>query len=405
MQGLRRNQPPSSPVVAPTLERKDLVAYGVGLILIVIAILTSHFLMERSLRWQSQVAETVDLAGSQRMLSQRGVQLAYRYLNSDDPKQQAALQQKLTGTAKRFRHVHLQLTRSEKQRAFARVNDALYFDDPHQLDYQIQSFIGIFENLSRIHPEYLHSRSKMMRHLNSGTSENLLQALEISVQQYVDYSQQQLRGLQRQLLLLNLFLVIVVLAVGLLLFLPLIKRLAQRTQMYRELSSVDPLTGCHNRRSFSALAEAHHQGLKQRPKQAAAIMMLDIDRFKSVNDTYGHAIGDLVIKALASITLQSLRKNDFLGRLGGEEFAVVLPGCSLNEAEQVAEKLRITLASSAVDAGLDHPIHFTVSIGVAQLAAEDESFHAALNRADTALYSAKQNGRNRVTVFEHLDPN
>lgn len=104
-------------------------------------------------------------------------------------------------------------------------------------------------------------------------------------------------------------------------------------------------------------------------------MMLDIDRFKLVNDTHGHAIGDLVIQAMASISLDNLRQQNIFGRLGGEEFAVILPDCNVDTAKLVAEKLRKAIEAQPTDVGLEKPIFFTVSIGVSNLTSKDASFH------------------------------
>ena len=129
----------------------------------------------------------------------------------------------------------------------------------------------------------------------------------------------------------------------------------------------------------------------------AAIIMVDIDHFKRVNDTYGHAVGDVVLRHLADTVTGSLRRSDFSGRIGGEEFAVMLPETSVEQGVQFAERLRTDLEQSKVttEAG---DISYTASFGLALMSAEDASLDVALARADEALYRAKGAGRNRVEV-------
>jgi diguanylate cyclase (GGDEF)-like protein len=123
--------------------------------------------------------------------------------------------------------------------------------------------------------------------------------------------------------------------------------------------------------------------------------MLDIDYFKSINDTYGHHAGDVVLKVFSETARTALRVNDVFGRLGGEEFAALLPQTGLEEGLEVAERLRAAFAALSVRVD-EAVISFTVSLGVTQVRASDRDMEEVLNRADEALYRAKRMGRNRV---------
>ena len=130
--------------------------------------------------------------------------------------------------------------------------------------------------------------------------------------------------------------------------------------------------------------------------------MLDIDHFKRINDTYGHATGDAVLKYVAGLLRGSLRKIDTVGRIGGEEFAAILPGTDLAAAESLADRVRVAVAMTpAMQAGQIIPA--TLSIGVASMSLGDVTAEAALARADEALYRAKQRGRNRVEVAAEVN--
>ncbi|MGE4263081.1 MAG: diguanylate cyclase [Desulfovibrio sp.] len=163
-----------------------------------------------------------------------------------------------------------------------------------------------------------------------------------------------------------------------------------------ELATTDGLTGLANRRHFMERGNAE-LGRARRTGQQVSCIMFDVDHFKKVNDTFGHDAGDVVLKTLAKTARETLRGIDVLGRLGGEEFAALLPETGLEAALQAAERLRVAVA----DMGLVHggaPLAVTMSLGVAQAAGAEETLDSLLKRADQALYEAKQSGRNRVVA-------
>jgi diguanylate cyclase (GGDEF)-like protein len=161
----------------------------------------------------------------------------------------------------------------------------------------------------------------------------------------------------------------------------------------QELATTDELTGQHNRRHFYAVAGALVQAAARNGRDLAAVM-LDIDKFKSVNDTYGHGVGDEVIRTVAARVCAAVRHSDVLGRYGGEEFAVVLPDHAGHAAE-LAERMRAAVAAEPVDTQAG-PVRVTISVGLTTLADGDTTLDQLLARADHALYRAKESGRNQV---------
>ncbi len=162
-----------------------------------------------------------------------------------------------------------------------------------------------------------------------------------------------------------------------------------------EMATTDFLTGLLNRRHFLSTMEGELNRLKRFDIPRAAVLMLDLDHFKRVNDTYGHAAGDAVLKHFAGLIRVELRKVDNGGRIGGEEFAILLLGAELNAALAFAERLRNTVHGTPLDFE-GQRIAITVSIGIAMLSPDDAGPDDALTRADKALYEAKHSGRNRV---------
>lgn len=162
----------------------------------------------------------------------------------------------------------------------------------------------------------------------------------------------------------------------------------------------DPLTGIYNRRYFEArcneeIAHAHRHDLP------LSCMLLDIDRFKQINDTLGHLAGDEVLRRVAERIRLQLRNDDFIARYGGEEFVVMLPRTTLEQAARIAERIRATIAARAVQPLPDQERVVTISVGVARLPREPAeslamSMRQLVDAADGALYRAKENGRNRV---------
>ncbi|MDX1593638.1 MAG: diguanylate cyclase [Gammaproteobacteria bacterium] len=161
----------------------------------------------------------------------------------------------------------------------------------------------------------------------------------------------------------------------------------------RHLASTDPLTGIANRRYFMERGRAE-QARALRYDQPLSVMMLDVDHFKRINDTHGHDVGDQALKALTAECGHALRASDLLGRLGGEEFALLLPSTSREGGAILAERIRGRIEAMRIPLPSGE-LAFTVSIGICTLDG-DESFDALLNRADKALYAAKHGGRNRV---------
>jgi len=164
------------------------------------------------------------------------------------------------------------------------------------------------------------------------------------------------------------------------------------------LAVTDDMTGLYNRRYFD-----RHMGVMlgkaQSQERDMALMILDIDHFKAVNDTHGHDIGDAVLKEFSARLKRNIRGVDLACRFGGEEFVVMMPDTDFRQAEAVAERVRVSIAEKAFEVGTMRPIVVTVSAGVALNETGADTADSLVKRADLALYRAKREGRNRV-VFD-----
>jgi diguanylate cyclase (GGDEF)-like protein/PAS domain S-box-containing protein len=179
-----------------------------------------------------------------------------------------------------------------------------------------------------------------------------------------------------------------------------VRDISERKALLAELerqAHIDYLTGIANRRYFMELGEIE-LARAQRYGCRLSVFMLDIDYFKSINDTHGHAVGDKVLQRIGGLFAETLREIDISGRLGGEEFAVLLPETSHDEAVEVAERLRAEIARSKIPLESGLPLQFTICIGIASLKEKNTNIDTLLNLADKALYRAKQTGRNKICV-------
>ncbi len=167
------------------------------------------------------------------------------------------------------------------------------------------------------------------------------------------------------------------------------------------LATIDGMTGIYNRRHFLDLADREWSRAR-RHDRAISFLMIDIDNFKRINDTFGHQVGDAVICHLATMARDSKRDADVLARVGGEEFALLLPETNLTDANIVAERLRLEVAHSKPPAA---PLSVapTISVGVAAATNDMPDFSALMRTADEALYQAKRSGRNRVVCLQEAN--
>jgi diguanylate cyclase (GGDEF)-like protein len=171
----------------------------------------------------------------------------------------------------------------------------------------------------------------------------------------------------------------------------------ERTELrHKTAALIDPLTGIANRRAFleGVAALSQQRGAEARP---VAVLLADLDRFKSINDRFGHAVGDRVLRVFSAVTAGTLGPNDLFGRLGGEEFAILLYDTGREKAHATAEHIRLAFEDAAADVE-GRPIGGTVSLGLVVAEPGFIDLPALLGRADEALYCAKERGRNRVEI-------
>ncbi|BFM40675.1 diguanylate cyclase [Synechocystis sp. LKSZ1] len=252
------------------------------------------------------------------------------------------------------------------------------------LDLMMPEMSGL-EVCERIRAEHLELNLPIIFLTASNEREHLIQAFDKGAMDYINkpfYAPELLARVKTQLLLKQAQ-----------------DELKEAYQKLEDIALLDPLTGLANRRAIATFCETEF-ARTHRYGDEFAVMMIDLDHFKQVNDHYGHHCGDECLKLIAGVLHDSLRDTDKIGRFGGEEFVAILPKTSLDQALVLGERLRHQVVHLCPKIE-QQTIYLSVSIGISSYCKSDSSMGDALRRADNALYNAKAQGRNRVCSISH----
>ncbi len=367
--------------------------YLAALLIIAGLSVSSHLVLSTTLRDTEGTAAVINMAGRQRMLSQRIASLAAQRQLGDkgvDPD----LVQAITA----FEQAHRQLSGPyliQNTEPGAKELHALYFTGPAPLDEMVRDFVATARAVLQAPPgdaATLRQLTRLFAQARAPLLDGLNEATSIQ-QREGERRVAHLEWLQSAILIV----VLVTLALeALVIFRPMITRIMRQLTEIIRLATTDSLTNVANRRSFMERCETERLRAV-RYGGPMSMLLLDVDHFKHVNDTHGHAAGDTVLQALCETVRRSVRKSDLVGRLGGEEFAVLLPRTDLKAAAELAERIRLGVAASLVRVGAES-LAVTVSVGVATMHGPTEAMDSLLRRVDVLMYQAKVGGRNRVAV-------
>ena len=367
--------------------------YVLALSLLAILSVGSHLLVADVLKKNEGSAAIINMSGRQRMLSQRITANALRLQSRDDGARASLYEAIDQFSDAHDRLVEIAASPATDAKLAGRLR-ALYFE-PGTLDAQVRRFVAAAEHLvSRSGPEAERESAELntLVVLSRGT---MLQGLERVVSEHQQYSDAMISRLKTVQDWILVVLLITLLGEALFIYRPMMQRLLAHMAKLRELADYDYLTGVANRRAFTRNAAGEIER-SRRHGHDLSVLIIDADHFKRVNDTHGHLFGDAVLVSLARLMGDAGRVEDQVGRIGGEEFAVLLPQTSLALAISVADRIRQAIAQSTVEA-FGTRENVTVSIGCASVPLSAEKpLEEALMLADKMLYLAKEAGRNRV---------
>ena len=375
--------------------------YSGALALIALLALANHFLVDRIVQMEATTGTVVKIAARQVALSQRIGGLAFQYAQSD-PADRILLEPLLRQSVGLMRSSHEALIRGDRQLGLPATLppevDEIYFGEGGGLDQRVRRFLVLAEDFLGLPDNLVDPRNQGLVRLMGAAQDTLLEELSHAVAAYEETSKRNIEDMRIRNYGLIAAILCILLLEAIFVFRPLFRNLVRQRESLFEMARRDPLTGSLNRRSVLDAAANEFARFK-RYGNPLTVAMLDIDSFKQVNDTYGHAAGDAVLHRLVEIGQEAVRKTDIFGRVGGEEFAIVLPETDLAGAQVFAEKLRMSAEAAEIH-WEGETIRFTVSIGLGVVTDADQSEQQALSRADKALYQAKQSGRNRVAAFD-----
>ena len=388
-----KRRPELDPMTERVIANRLTIAYVAGLTLIGVLACTIHILLDSVIVQQRDAGTIINVAGRQRMLSQR-IALLATDLNAGD----ASARELLLDAADQMERSHNALTQTGDlnfSRSVSADISEYFFEGEGALDPKVRNFIAAARRFGEA-PD-AEDASETLAIVRQAAHESLLPALEVAVSLFERRSIRRIDELRLiQKIVLGVLITTLILE-GLLIFRPLVIRVRRHASQLFTLATRDVLTGLVNRAHFMDLANEAFDEAQQTGKPVSLIV-LDLDHFKRINDTYGHAVGDEVLRQFATIATSMLRRTDHLARIGGEEFALTLRGTRTKDAMVIAEKLRVAMAEHRAENIPD----FTVSVGLATIGPGDTSIDDVLRRADTALYEAKRRGRDRVAIFDSL---
>lgn len=379
-----------------------LPVYTGALAFIGVLVIAAHITIDRIAGEQQTAARMIEMSGNQRMLSQRAVRLALEYVNTEDFEQRENIRSMIDEAHSQMRRTHLALSQGDSVSGIPAAAldsiDDIFFDEPHLLDQRIRLFMyDIREILAKQWDEDLEN-SVYVKSIVQASRQVLLASLQDATDQFMTNSLMRVENLRTTLKVMHGAILIALVGIGVFVFTPLFRKVVKDAETLADAAQTDPLSGGLNRRGFLTAGSGEFSRAN-RYGTTMSVMVIDIDHFKNINDSLGHAAGDEVIRSLAKTCVGMLRKSDSFGRLGGEEFGILLPETEIEEAMKVAEKLRELLASLPVQT--EHTeIRFTVSIGVAEKMPTDSSLETLINRADIRMFAAKNSGRNKVVMCE-----
>ncbi|MCC7304839.1 MAG: diguanylate cyclase [Alphaproteobacteria bacterium] len=379
-------------------------AYVLALSVIAFLTIGSHTIITRVIESQRESAEIVYTAGRQRVLAQQIVFYATMYARQDFEKDRLALENSIFN----FELGHQFLTQVEGEngtqgpRPMSAGMTAIYYEPPYKLDKQVKDYVEIAKSfLTYRKGESEENRNTSLEAISQMATGPLIMALDKAAQTYQEETLEEIGRLEFIQLVVMVSVLVILLLEALFIFQPLTSRVKGYSRQLLHIAMKDALTGLDNRRSFMDRIQAE-LSRSDRHSYPLCIVLTDIDKFKSVNDTYGHDVGDKVIRHFADVMKRTLRTEDVIGRIGGEEFALVLPQTSgekgfftIDRLRQRVENTRCHYGKSRED-GKD--LNYTASFGIVEVTRKGNTVEELLKMADEALYEAKRTGRNKVVM-------
>jgi len=378
----------------PNTKRNLTLTYVLSLSIIASLSIIVHFMLDRIIVEQNDTATVVNISGQQRMLSQRISLLALEHLNTGSPEYKAEAKENLLIMQKNHQFLlkkHFESLENNQASPLSERMENLYFGVPHNVDGKLKQFTLLINNSLKLNRDVSQIKDTRFWRL---AKTSLLDAFNLIVKQYEDESLAKVNELRVAQHIVVVIILLTILVEALFIFRPMVSKIIHFAERLQKDANSDHLTGLFNRRAFAILAK-NSVADSVRYKNPLTLLIFDIDHFKSINDNYGHDLGDKALQHISIIIKDSVRESDTVARFGGEEFVVLLPRTSEVNARVLAEKVRSNIENLPLR--LEKTlITMTASCGFSQFSLTEKNVGATLKRADEGLYQAKKQGRNRV---------
>ncbi len=380
--------------------------YILALFIIAAMSITIHVIMDRILVEQDLAATIVSKSAAENTQIHMIVNLATEFYYTRNPNIVIEMQQENDA----LKNIHETLVARSQSDDFksgaAQIIRSIYFDQPHKLDVKITMFAAKVDDFIAEYASTGTVNEDTYNYINRQSSRHLTQSLSTSLVYYENAFLAKVQRLRMVQIGAIMIICITLMLEAFAIFMPLVSRVSRYAERLHEISMTDMLTGIGNRRYFIKRSKQEIRRAA-RMKKDLCLCMVDIDHFKPVNDTYGHAAGDYVLREFVEIIKTAIRLEDDVARIGGEEFVILLPASDIQSALIVAERVRQKLEERPfVLPDTNQSIKLTASFGLSQVKLEDdEDVEVAMARADEALYQSKENGRNRITYSDHVTNN
>ena len=375
-------------------KRNMTLTYVLSLSVIACLSIIVHFMLDRIIAEQNDTAKVVNISGQQRMLSQRISLLTLEHLNTGAPEFKAEAAESLVIMEKNHQVLlknHFESLQNNKSSPLSDRMQNLYFGVPHNVDGKIKQFSVLINESLKLDIDIDSVQDRRFWRL---AKTSLLDALNMIVKQYEVESLAKVNELRAAQNIVVVIILLTIVVEALFIFRPMVSKIARLAERLQKDANSDHLTGLFNRRAFAILAKKAVAD-SIRYKDPLTLLTFDIDHFKSINDTYGHDVGDKALQHISNIIKGSVRESDTVARFGGEEFVVLLPRTSEASARVLAEQVRHNIENLPLT--LDkNQIEMTASCGFSQFSLSEKNVGATLKRADDGLYQAKNLGRNQV---------
>jgi diguanylate cyclase (GGDEF)-like protein len=376
------------------------LTYAISLTIIAALSILVHFTLDKIIIEQIVSGKLINVSGQQRMLSQRTVLYTNQYIARGivtDKKKALFALNKMNKNYHYLLKEHFEKLKQNQVSPLSEPMSALYFSEPHNIARKMTEFSSLINQILDRPRSSIDTQSNLEGSIFLFMAkEQILNSFNITVKLYEVESNQKIHELRTTQQLLLIIIILTILIECLFFITPLSIKSNRYSKSLYEEANHDYLTNLLNRRSFAVLAK-QFVAISKRYHSDLSVISFDIDLFKSINDKYGHDLGDKVIQNVAGTIQENCRDSDSVFRFGGEEFLILLPKTSMSEAIKLAEKIRSTITNSPTLAD-KLIIEVTASAGVSQWDSEEKNIESALKRADDALYQAKKQGRDRVVA-------